>query len=102
MGKFAVLWRLIGIVVIAVGTLTAALRAAQPAPPPGDVLTRLAGQLERGEATLEYREGPGYLPSLLEKLDVNVDSQTLVFSKTSLQQAIISPKNPRALYFNDE
>jgi len=101
MGKFAALGRLIGIVVVAVAALTIALQAAQPAAAPRDVLTRLAGQLERGEATLEYREGPGYLPSLLEKLDVNADSQTLVFSKTSLQQAIINPKNPRALYFND-
>lgn len=67
----------------------------------GDPLSRLAGQLERGEVTLEYREGEGYLPSLLEQLDVNVDSQMLVFSKTSFQQAIINPKNPRAVYFND-
>jgi hypothetical protein len=67
-----------------------------------DPLTRLNARLERGETTLEYREGVGYLPSLLEHLDVNVDSQTLVFSKTSLQQKIISPTNPRALYFNDE
>ena len=69
---------------------------------PSDALTRLAEQLERGDVTLEYRDGVGYLPSLLEHLDVNVDSQTLVFSKTSFQQAIINPKNPRALYFNDQ
>jgi hypothetical protein len=69
---------------------------------PTDPITRLAGQLERGETTLEYREDGGYLPSLLEHLDVNLDSQTLVFSKTSFQQAIINPKNPRAVYFNDE
>ena len=66
-----------------------------------DPVSRLAGQLDRGEVTLEYREGEGYLPSLLEQLDVNVDSQMLVFSKTSFQQAIINPKNPRAVYFND-
>ena len=69
---------------------------------PTDAVTRLRQQLERGEATLEYRDGVGYLPSLLEQLRINVDSQTLVFSKTSFQQAIINPKNPRALYFNDE
>jgi hypothetical protein len=65
-------------------------------------LTRLAGQLERGETTLDYHEGSGYLPSLLQHLKINVDSQGLVFSKTSFQQAIINPKNPRAVYFNDE
>jgi hypothetical protein len=67
----------------------------------GDPVSRLAERLERGEVTLDYREGAGYLPSLLEQLDVNVDSQMLVFSKTSFQQAIINPKNPRAVYFND-
>jgi hypothetical protein len=76
-------------------------RAQQTLPPADDALSKLASKLERGEATLEYKDGVGYLPSLLQQLDLNVDSQTLVFSKTSLQQAIINPKNPRALYFND-
>jgi hypothetical protein len=70
--------------------------------PPTDALTRLGQQLEHSEATLEFRDGVGYLPSLLEHLKINIDSQTLVFSKTSFQQALINPKNPRALYFNDE
>lgn len=79
-----------------------ALTAAGPELPPTDPITRLAGQLDRGEVTLEYREGEGYLRDLLKALDVNTDSQTLVFSKTSFQQAIINPRNPRAVYFNDE
>ena len=69
--------------------------------PPNDAFARLGRQIEHGEATLEYREGTGYLPSLLEHLGVNIDSQVLVFSKTSFQQTFINPKNPRALYFND-
>jgi hypothetical protein len=32
---------------------------------------------------------------------VNIDSQALVFSKTSFQAHRISPRNPRAVYFND-
>lgn len=44
----------------------------------------------------------GYLPSLLEQLGVNPDSQALVFSKTSFQAGKISPRNPRAIYFNDD
>ena len=75
---------------------------AAPDVPPQDPVSRLARQLDSGEATLDYREKGGYLPSLMEHLDVNVDSQTLVFSKTSFQQAIINPQNPRAVYFNDE
>ena len=44
----------------------------------------------------------GYLPSLLEQLGINPDSQALVFSKTSFQATKISPRNPRAIYFNDD
>jgi hypothetical protein len=79
-----------------------ALTAAGPESAPTDPITRLAGRLDRGEVTLEYREGEGYLRDLLKALDVNMDSQALVFSKTSFQQAIINPRNPRAVYFNDE
>jgi len=84
------------------GVATLFLQAQGPEAPLGDALTRLEGQLERRETTLEYREAAGYLPSLLEHLHISVDSQLLVFSKTSFQQALIGPKNPRALYFNDE
>ncbi len=42
------------------------------------------------------------LAALLERLHINPDSQALVFSKTSFQAAKISPKNPRAIYFNDD
>ncbi|HZT30855.1 MAG TPA: hypothetical protein VFA33_13275 [Bryobacteraceae bacterium] len=69
---------------------------------PDDPVARLARRLERGEAHLEYREPNGYLLSVLENLHVPLSSQTLVFSKTSFQQALISPAAPRALYFNDD
>jgi hypothetical protein len=66
-------------------------------------VSRLATRLARGETRLERRDGPlGYLPSLLTALDVAVDSQMLVFSKTSVQAARISPERPRAIYFGDE
>jgi hypothetical protein len=41
------------------------------------------------------------LKALLAGLDVPVESQLLVFSKTSLQRRLISPDRPRALYFSD-
>ncbi len=44
----------------------------------------------------------GYLPALLKALDIPVSSQTLVFSRTSLQTDKITPWSPRALYFNDD
>jgi hypothetical protein len=66
-----------------------------------DAIARLGRRLADGTASLEYREGAGYLPSLLHLLGIDVDSQVLVFSKTSFQHTLINPKNPRALYFND-
>ena len=66
-------------------------------------VTWLVDRLERGDATLDFRDdGLGYLPSLLDELDVHVDSQTLVFSKTGFQTTLISPESPRAIYFNDD
>jgi hypothetical protein len=67
-----------------------------------DPVAELGRQIERGEVKLEYAANEwGYLPSLLKHLDLNTDSQILVFSKTSFQLTKISPKTPRALYFND-
>jgi hypothetical protein len=65
-------------------------------------VARLAREIEQGEARLDFAaDGHGYLRSLLQHLDINVDSQVLVFSKTSLQFSRISPAAPRAIYFND-
>ncbi len=71
--------------------------------PSGDPVSRLDQRLASGKAKLEFRPGGlGYLPSLLENLGVNADSQMLVFSKTSVQAAKISPRNPRELFFSDD
>jgi hypothetical protein len=64
-------------------------------------VTVLNGRLQNGEQQLPFDNTTGYLKSLLEALDVPVESQILVYSKTSLQQARISPDNPRAIFFND-
>jgi hypothetical protein len=67
-----------------------------------DPVALLEKQLEQGKASLAYEEGHGYLKSVLRLLEVPVDSQTLVFSKTSFQYPKISPEHPRALYYNDD
>src|SRR5580704_13331621 len=78
-----------------------AIRYAEESPT--DPVALLQKRIDRGAAKLEFSEnGSGYLPDLLRTLGVNVDSQALVFSKTSFQAAKISPRNPRAIYFNDE
>jgi len=42
------------------------------------------------------------LAGLLQAFGINPDSQMLVFSKTSFQASKLGPRNPRAIYFNDE
>ena len=41
------------------------------------------------------------LEAVLKALDVPVESQGLLFSKTSKQNDLITPRNPRAMYFGD-
>ncbi len=65
--------------------------------PTDDAVSRL------DTAKLQFRtDGFGYLPSLLERLHIDPDTQALVFSKDSFQADKISPRNPRAIYFNDD
>lgn len=54
-----------------------------------------------GQVSLPYDDTTGYLKPVLDALNVSVDSQIVVFSKTSLQSQIIQPRNPRVIYFND-
>jgi hypothetical protein len=72
-----------------------------PTQPPTDAVARLEQKIESGAVKLDFDAKFGYLPSLLKQLGINTDSQMLVFSKTSFQGPKISPKEPRALYFND-
>jgi hypothetical protein len=69
--------------------------------PVSDPVAQLNERLKRGEVTLEKNEHSGYLPSVLSALGVSIDSQVLVFSKTSFQAPRINPTNPRAIFFND-
>jgi hypothetical protein len=85
----------------AVAVFGTVLLEAQSGQKRDNLVERLADRLERGEAHLEYSGQWGYLESLLKNLDINVDSQVLVFSRTSLQQDKIGPKTPRAIFFND-
>ncbi len=70
--------------------------------PVDDPIARLGARIDSGKVKLQYAPGGlGYLPDLLKKLGVNVDSQVLVFSKTSFQNTKIFPWAPRALFFSD-
>src|SRR5262249_59939493 len=72
------------------------------ATPQKNVVAELQDRLNAKKAKLEFEPGRGYLRSLLRELGVFESSQVLVFSKTSLQRERISPRTPRAIYFNDD
>lgn len=69
---------------------------------PDNAVSRLQSKLNRGTTKLKYDDEFGYLKSVLKSLDIPVESQMLVFSKTSMQRSRISPRTPRAIYFNDD
>src|SRR5262245_59982142 len=69
---------------------------------PDNVVSQLQKRIDAGDVKLAFTDDHGYLTAVLKELNVPVSSQTLVFSKTSLQRDRISPRTPRALYFNDE
>ena len=71
--------------------------------PPADAIAALQEKLDKGEVQLRYAEdGHGYLRSVLAALQVPAESQVLPFTRSSLMTGLISPKTPRALYFNDD
>jgi hypothetical protein len=68
---------------------------------PHDPIAELNEKLAHGSVTLTAEPTSGYLRSVLKALQIPIESQLAVFSKTSVQAEIINPGNPRALFFND-
>ena len=103
--------RKIGVFLIGLATFAAATARGQDierdpinysAAKPRNAVARLQERLDAGTAKLEFEPAHGYLRSVLRALDVPESSQVLVFSKTSMQRERISPRTPRAIYYNDE
>jgi hypothetical protein len=69
--------------------------------PTQNPVARLQERLKGGEARLQFKAPRGYLDSLLQALGIDPSSQTLVYSKSSLQIDHINAATPRAVYFND-
>ncbi len=69
---------------------------------PDNAVSKLQQRLDSGKAKLAFADDHGFLPAVLKRLEIPLSSQILVFSKTSFQRDRISPKTPRALYFNDD
>ena len=68
---------------------------------PTDAVADLNRRLQAGGRELQFDGPSGYLKSLLAALDIPVESQLAVYSKTSLQGVRINPRNPRVIFFND-
>ena len=66
-----------------------------------NAVDELNRRLLDGSATLTFQGRSGYLRSVAEALKLPVDSQLVLYSKGSLQGRLVSPTNPRALFFND-
>ena len=69
---------------------------------PNDRATKLNEAFQKQADEIRGWPARRRLRWLLEQLDIPLDSQILVFSKTSHQRALIGPKNPRVLFFSDE
>jgi hypothetical protein len=65
-------------------------------------MSELLERVRKGEINLDENPGTPLVRRLLEELQISESSQILVFSRTSLQRGVVSPTNPRAIYFNDE
>jgi hypothetical protein len=70
--------------------------------PTTDVVAELKRRVDEGSVTLPFEGRSGYLRPVMEALHVPAESQSVVFSKTSLQSHYISPSNPRAIFFSDD
>jgi hypothetical protein len=70
--------------------------------PTHNAIAQLQQRLATGSVKLSYAAPRGYLDSLLAALAIDPSSQSLVYSKTSLQTGSISAATPRALYFDTD
>jgi len=67
-----------------------------------DAMTRLSEDIAKGDWVIPPGSGKEFLRAVLDRLDIPIESQVLVFSKTSLQTRLINEKNPRAIYFSPD
>lgn len=72
------------------------------ATPASNAVSTLQARLAAGTWTPRGATEQERLRAWLDALEVPVESQVLVFSKTSLQRDRIGPAHPRAVYFSDD
>lgn len=67
-----------------------------------DRFTGMMKDFAEGRVALDTSSEKAYVESVLKVLEIPATSQMLLFSTTSLQLRLISPRNPRALFFNED
>jgi len=92
----------LALLIPATGVALLQVRNSKTAAIPTDPAADLQQKIDTGKVKLEFEPNQGYLRSLLKNLKIPISSQALVFSKSSFDLGLISPSNPRALYFNDD
>jgi hypothetical protein len=66
-----------------------------------DRVAALNRRILEGQVRLTFDTHSGYLRSVLDALEVPVESQVATFAKNSLQADLIRLDNPRTIYFSD-
>ena len=69
--------------------------------PTHDPVSDVIRRMEDGRVTLKSEGPSGYLRSLLQTLNVPIESQIVVFTPDSVQRHRIDIRNPRTIFFND-
>lgn len=91
--------------IVVVGLFVTCLQGAasfEPWKSTNDPVAKFWQRVSIGEVKLDTTDEKTYLHQVLRELAVPVESQVLVFSKTSLQNALIGPLTPRAVYYSEE
>ncbi|MFZ4766112.1 MAG: hypothetical protein ACOYMN_14270, partial [Roseimicrobium sp.] len=93
-------WLALGLV--ALSRATAAETPFEPWRTSRDPVAKLYQRICQGTLKMDTSRPQAFLQQMLHELDVPVASQVMVFSKTSLQNALITPQTPRVIYFSEE
>jgi hypothetical protein len=67
-----------------------------------DPVAKMWEQVSSGRLQIDVSSKKKWVSSVLRALNIPVESQVLVFSKTSLQNSLINPQAPRSVFYNEE
>ena len=67
-----------------------------------DPVAKMWERVAKGTAKIDLSSPKAWVRSVLKELKVPEETQVLVFSKTSLQNALISPQTPRSVFFSED